>query len=134
MSDAFYTLPQRLRLLPIRSDIEMAADAIEEQAATIRQQAAEIERLREELQLIELIDYQKRLWPIIHAPVEAFSATLDKLHDVKPEIERLTDALKEIAKQKLTGEIDEDDIDYSDFPSAYDECVLCARAALKESK
>lgn len=46
---------------------------------------------------------------------------------------RLREALEEIARQKLTDELEtEADVEYADFEEGYDCCIRRARAALKE--
>ena len=49
-------------------------------------------------------------------------------------IARLTEALKEIAHQKKTSELDtEYDVECADFEAGYDACIDRARAALQEN-
>jgi hypothetical protein len=48
-------------------------------------------------------------------------------------IEKLVEALQDIARQKLWGEIDEDEIHGCDFEGAYEEIVKVARAALAKA-
>lgn len=54
--------------------------------------------------------------------------------EAQVEIKRLTEALKEIAGQKKTSELDtEYDVECADFEAGYDACIDRARAALQEN-
>ena len=63
-------------------------------------------------------------------------AVLAELPEVKAivgrEVAKLREALAEIAKQKLTTEMETDyEADYADFEGGYDSCINRARAALQ---
>jgi hypothetical protein len=52
------------------------------------------------------------------------------LHDAaQAEIAKLREALGDIAKQRTTGEMTQDDCDDADFIGGYDMCIKVARAA-----
>jgi len=54
--------------------------------------------------------------------------------EAQAKIARLTEALKEIAHQKKTSELDtEYDVECADFEAGYDACIDRARAALQEN-
>lgn len=53
-----------------------------------------------------------------------------RCHACDDEIEQLQAALQEIAEQNLPSEMDEDQIEHSDWAGGYEECVKHARKAL----
>lgn len=63
---------------------------------------------------------------------DAISAIQPDIARIVAERDRLREALREIARQKLTAEFEtEYDVEVGDFEAAYDECVRIARAALE---
>ena len=69
---------------------------------------------------------------------DALTAELAKLRadlaEAPAKIARLTEALKEIAHQTHTSELDtEYDVECADFEAGYDACIDRARAALQEN-
>ena len=101
------------RETPVNRDGEAAAYAIES-------------LLREKVALQnKLIDVQRSL---IERNNEVFKLRVE--HSAA--IERKDAALAEIAKQKLTTELDEEETESAEFEEAYDAIIKIARAALEE--
>jgi hypothetical protein len=48
-------------------------------------------------------------------------------------IEALEQALREIAQQKLSDELDEHEREWADYHDGWDQAVKCARAALAQT-
>jgi len=70
-------------------------------------------------------------WQALPTETEALIGLLAK---ERAKIARLTEALKEIAHQKKTSELDtEYDVECADFEAGYDACIDRARAALQEN-
>lgn len=63
---------------------------------------------------------------------EAFAAALAPFED---ENRRLREALEQIAIQKRTDElVTALDVEFADFEDGYDQCIDCARAALRSTE
>ena len=58
--------------------------------------------------------------------------TFQEVQKLVAAIERKDAALAEIAKQKLTTELDEEETESAEFEEAYDAIIKIARAALEE--
>jgi hypothetical protein len=66
---------------------------------------------------------------------EARGALWIKLKEAADEIEKLRTALRDIARQKKTDELDtEYDVEVADFEGGYDSIIDIARAALGETQ
>ena len=76
-----------------------------------------------------------RTYDLMVQQAKKYGDALSELSFAKSRIEQLEAALREIACQKKTDELETShDVEFADFEDGYDRCIDTARAALGEKK